>query len=230
MADLGSTLKGIWMKGMEAIGNTASNIANNTKSKVDEMNLVNRRTEILKDFGNKAYALWQKGEQFPEELANQLKELEKLDEQLNDLRADRLAVVKTSSEQDKKSEVISENQESMQPEEPDDTTDLETDEIDTDDQNESELADHPEMKQQEEAVPVIQVEKNTEENSPVSGLNDAINDLFDKVPSVEQATDKVNDAIDSLENGLKQLSEDVDQKLDDLTEKLVGDKDDPPQE
>ena len=37
MADFGSAVKNIWMKGMEAIGNTASSIASNTKYKVEEM-------------------------------------------------------------------------------------------------------------------------------------------------------------------------------------------------
>ena len=73
MADFGSNMKKIWLKGMEAIGNTASNIASNTRSKVDEMNLVTRRSEILKEFGNQAYSLWQKGERFPEELEKQEK-------------------------------------------------------------------------------------------------------------------------------------------------------------
>ena len=54
MAEFGNNLKNIWMKGMEAIGNTASSIASNTRFKVDEMNMVNRRAEILKDFGAKA--------------------------------------------------------------------------------------------------------------------------------------------------------------------------------
>ena len=71
MADLKTSLKSAWMKGMEAIGNTASNIASNTKYKVQEMNLINRRREILSDFGAQAYEMWQKGEQFPEKLARQ---------------------------------------------------------------------------------------------------------------------------------------------------------------
>ena len=96
MADLGASIKNIWLKSMEAIGNTASSIASSTKTKVDEMNMMNRRSEILKDFGDKAYVLWQKGESFPPELEEQLIELKKLDEQLNDLRAERLAGVKTN--------------------------------------------------------------------------------------------------------------------------------------
>ena len=94
MADFGSAVKNIWMKGMEAIGNTASSIASNTKYKVEEMNMMNRRAEILADFGSKAYALWQKGEHFPAELEEQLSELKKLDEKLNDMRAERYAGVK----------------------------------------------------------------------------------------------------------------------------------------
>lgn len=95
MADLKTSLKSAWMKSMEAIGNTASNIASNTKYKVQEMNLINRRREILSDFGAQAYEMWQKGEQFPEKLARQLEELSHVDEELNAIRTERLAGVKT---------------------------------------------------------------------------------------------------------------------------------------
>ncbi len=119
MADLGAAVKGIWIKGMEAIGNAASNIATNTRSKVDEMNLMNRRTEILSDFGEKSYALWQKGERFPEELEEELDELQKLDERLNDLRAERLAGVKAAQEalRDEPGEEAAETEETESPEE-----------------------------------------------------------------------------------------------------------------
>ena len=46
-SDLNNKMKKAWLKSMEAIGNTASNIADNTRYKVNEMNLVNRRREIL---------------------------------------------------------------------------------------------------------------------------------------------------------------------------------------
>ena len=95
MADILKGLKSVWMRGMEAIGDTASNIANNTKYKVQEMNLINRRHEILSDFGQQAYALWQQGVQFPEELQLQLEELSKVDESLNTIRAERLAYLQT---------------------------------------------------------------------------------------------------------------------------------------
>lgn len=94
MADIRKNLKALWIKGMSAVGNTASNIASNTRFKVDEMSMVNRRSEILNNFGAKAYALWQKGEHFPEELENELRELGGIDEKLNDLRAERIAGIK----------------------------------------------------------------------------------------------------------------------------------------
>ncbi len=95
MADIGKSFKNAWLRGMEAISNTASSIANNTKYKVDEMNIVNRRREILSDFGARAYELWQKGETFPEPLQELLTELSTLDEQLNAIRTEKLAGVKT---------------------------------------------------------------------------------------------------------------------------------------
>lgn len=95
MAEIGKSLKGIWLKSMEAISNTASNIASNTKYKVDEMNIVNRRREILSSFGAQCYEMWQKGEHFPENLEAQLKELSELEEALNAIRVEKVAGVKS---------------------------------------------------------------------------------------------------------------------------------------
>ena len=91
MAEYTKGFKGIWMKGMEAIGDTATKIASNTRYKVNEMNMINRRREILSDFGEKAYGLWQKGEQFPAELDALLKELSQLDAALDEIRAEKAA-------------------------------------------------------------------------------------------------------------------------------------------
>ena len=74
---------------MKAIGNTAASIANNTRYKVDEVTIQNRRREVLGDLANKAYALWLKGETFPEPMTRMLQELKQLDEQLNDIRAEK---------------------------------------------------------------------------------------------------------------------------------------------
>ena len=98
MAEIKKSLKGIWLKSMEAISNTASNIASNTKYKVDEMNIVNRRREILSSFGTQSYELWQKGEKFPAPLEELLKELSELDEAMNAIRTEKLAGVKTDEQ------------------------------------------------------------------------------------------------------------------------------------
>ena len=136
MIDIGKNIKDIWMKGMEAVGRRASDIASNTKYKVDEMNMVSRRAEIMKDFGMRAYALWQKGEKFPEELAAQLKELSELDEKLNDMRAERYASIKQEPNPDNNNDdnasqekQDSEENESVPEGEPEESNDHQLDEM-----------------------------------------------------------------------------------------------------
>lgn len=97
MAEYPKGFRGMWMKGMEAIGDTATKIASNTRYKVNEMNMVNRRREILSDFGEKAYGLWKQGERFPEELDALLKELSQLDASLDEIRAEKAAKAATAA-------------------------------------------------------------------------------------------------------------------------------------
>ena len=87
--DIRERAKALWIKGMKAVGNTAANIANNTRYKVDEVTIQNRRREVFNDLAHKAYALWLKGESFPEPMVKMLDELKQLDEQLNDIRAEK---------------------------------------------------------------------------------------------------------------------------------------------
>lgn len=104
MNDFREKARGLWMKSMNAIGNTAAGIANNTRNKVDEMNLQNRRREVCQDIAARVYALWQKGEELPEELSGMLGELQELDEKLNDLQAARYSrdeiVIESTEEED----------------------------------------------------------------------------------------------------------------------------------
>jgi len=95
--DIRDRAKNLWIKGMKAIGNTAASIANNTRYKVDEVTIQNRRREVLGDLANKTYALWLKGESFPESMTRMLEELKQLDEQLNDIRAEKYAASLTGS-------------------------------------------------------------------------------------------------------------------------------------
>ena len=83
--------KQVWLKGMQAVGNMAASIANNTKYKVDEVTIQNRRREVMNDLAVKTYALWLKGIELPDELERMLNELQDLDNQLNDMRAAKYA-------------------------------------------------------------------------------------------------------------------------------------------
>lgn len=89
--DIREKTKELWIRSMKAIGNTAANIANNTRYKVDEVTLQNRRREVINDLANKAYVLWLKGEKLPDQMFGMLNELKSLDEQLNDMRAEKYA-------------------------------------------------------------------------------------------------------------------------------------------
>lgn len=237
MAEFGNNLKNIWMKGMEAIGNTASSIASNTRFKVDEMNMVNRRAEILKDFGAKAYELWQKGAHFPEELEEQLQELGKLDEKLNDLRAERFAGVQVKEKEEALAkeaaeetaetagEAVSDIEDTAE-----DAAEAVTEEIEEAAATVTEAAeeiaetfDDP-AEEAKESIPVIRVETPAETRQSGPTLSETINSLFEKVPSADEAVEKVNSALDSLESGLKQFSDGLDEKIDDLTKKINGEE------
>lgn len=217
MIDIGKNIKGIWMKGMEAVGRRASDIASNTKYKVDEMNMVSRRAEIMKDFGMRAYALWQKGEKFPEELAAQLKELSELDEKLNDMRAERYASIKQEPNPDNN------NDDNASQEKQDSEENESVPEGDPEESNDHQL---DEMNEAGDEMPIIQVEgvektiANDEETESNPNLCDAINDLFQKIPSADETAEKVNGALDSLEEGLKKFSDGLDEKIDQITDQI----------
>jgi hypothetical protein len=81
------------LKGMEAVGTTASNMASNAKLRANEINLENKRREILSNFNLRAFELWQKGETLPQPLADMLVELSEIDDRLSVLRAQKYAKV-----------------------------------------------------------------------------------------------------------------------------------------
>ncbi|HNX62549.1 MAG TPA: hypothetical protein PKN45_07900 [Candidatus Limiplasma sp.] len=83
------------LKGMEAIGTSASNLASNAKLKASEINLENRRREILTNFSLRAFEMWQKGVSLPEPLNEMLVELCDIDDRLSVLRAQKYARVAT---------------------------------------------------------------------------------------------------------------------------------------
>ena len=216
--DIGKSLKGIWMKGMEAIGNTASTIASSTKYKVNEMNLVNRRREILSDFGAISYELWQKGEKFPEELDSLLRELSDLDQMLNDLRAERLAGVDTTGE--------TESENSDQTEETETQTEAEAVTLEKVPESAETVTEETETTEKEQ-IPVIEVRETAEETEKPDGEDTAFsfmtameelgNAVEARCPDLEQ---KVDQTIDAVSETFQKVSVKIDEGLRELAEKL----------
>lgn len=99
MASIVNGLKTAVLKGMEAVGKGASNMASNAQQKLSEINLESRRREILSEFPMRAFDLWQKGEVLPESLSAMLQEISDLDEHLNVIRAQRYAKVESHNTQ-----------------------------------------------------------------------------------------------------------------------------------
>lgn len=92
MADLNQKLREVWKKGMETIGSTANGIASSARYKVDEMNLTNRRREIMKNLATVCYELYKRGETFPEEAEAMLCEISQVDQEMEALRQNRMEV------------------------------------------------------------------------------------------------------------------------------------------
>ncbi len=98
MAALGNNVKMAFLKGLEALGKGASNMATNAHQKLNEINLETRRRELLSEIPVRALDLWQQGEPMPQPLGDMLSELSSLDEQLTVLRAQRYARVEAEGE------------------------------------------------------------------------------------------------------------------------------------
>lgn len=93
MADIKRKLRNTWIKGMETIGTTASGIASNAKYKVDEMNLVNRRRELLTELAKSVFELHSQGVSFPEQVEAMLQEIDSLDVTIRVMREEHIISV-----------------------------------------------------------------------------------------------------------------------------------------
>ncbi len=91
MANITSKIKTTWLKCMESLGQSASNMAEGAKQKLSELNMENRRRELTTELPAKAMQLWQDGVELPEELCLLLTEMNDLDAQLAAIRAEREA-------------------------------------------------------------------------------------------------------------------------------------------
>ena len=168
--------KSLWIKGMNTIGNTAAHIADNTRHKVDELTIQNRRREVRTDVASTVYALWLKGETFPETVTKMLVELKQLDDQLNDLRAEKYAPAErqTVSEADMDGELPS---------------------------DEKEAATGEAEKKPLENVPETAGLKAME--APASPVQSEINGYFDDLGSVENMAEKVNSTLSQMSDRIR---------------------------
>lgn len=86
MANLSSNVKTAFLKGLQALGKTASNLTDAAQQKLSEMNLDTRRREVLAEIPKCVMQLWKNGVEMPEPLNALLQELTELEEKLAALR------------------------------------------------------------------------------------------------------------------------------------------------
>ena len=195
MSDLGQDLKNYVKKGIEAIGNTASDIAENTKQLVSKLSIENRRDEILNESGKKAYALWLTGVGFPEDLSRMFAEVNELDEQLKRFESVKGEACSFSDDNAQKNCC---NCTGM-------------------DQCTSEQS-----VTKDNGVPVIHAGTDTEtEEKPQTPLSSAINALFEQTPPVDQMAEKMNSSLDEMGEQLRKFSSDLGKQISDLADELM---------
>lgn len=184
--------KFLWIKSIKTIGDTATNIANNTKYKVDEMTLQNKRRELSGDLSHVVYSLWMKGTEFPPEVTKMLEELQELDDRLNDIRAEKYMQGKAAvTETDKKNTPSAEKNG-----ETEDTS------------LEKSVPQEWSLEEPEEDEPISEV---ITKASP--SLQSEINGCFDHGTDVNKAAEKVNSSLDQLTDRIRAFSpEDSDEK------------------
>lgn len=205
MSEFGQNLKNMVIKSFETIGTKAVNFAANAKQKVETYNLVNRQKDLFAALGEKVYQMAGKGTSFPEELAEDLAKIARIDEELKRL-----------SEQEETEETNeTEKAEGSGSAEPEIGREQET------------VAAEYTAKDDMD-VPVIQVENEPaaeEDSRSDCPLSTAINDLFEKMPPMDKMVDKVNSSLDELGDSLKKFSGEFDKQLSDFADQMMG-KDD----
>lgn len=173
--------KNLWIKGMRTVGNTAATIASNTKFKVDEMILQNRRKELADDLSGKAYSLWVKGASFPPEMTLILEEIRKLDNRLSDMRAERSGPEITAP---------------IPAEPANEAADT------TEEKAETESDDHRSTE--------MKADTETSLNGAITGASQSvqseINGCFDPVASVDKMAEKVNSSLNQLTSKIRSFS------------------------
>ena len=205
MNEFGQNIMDMLTKGMEAIGNTASNIAESTRQKVNEINTGVRKKELYETLGEQTYIAWLNGTEFPDSLTETLRELLQLD------RQDKQDSGSGSPEQDS-AEEPAEPEEPEAPAEPEEPQEPEAP-VSAPDEDDS------------AGVPVIDVPETEKSEKIDEPLSNAINSLFEQMPPVDQMADKVNASLDEMGEQLKKFSDHFGKQLNDMADELLGNSD-----
>ena len=199
MPEIGQNLKGLVLKGIDAIGNTASSLASTTRQKVSGMAMKGKRSDLLEVLGEKIYAAWVDGTQFSDEITEILHEIMRLDEELKKL------------EKDEKAEKDVRSEESIQPEDHANSDTV------------SEFITEPDHVEKPQ-IPVIDVQKTEEEPIKKPLMSDAIDQLFGEKPQMDEMAGKINSSLDEMGKQLLQFSNDFGNKLSDMADDIMKDE------
>ena len=201
MSELGKNLKELVLKGIDAIGDTASNLAACTRQKMNVLSIQNRKNEILESFGNKAYEAWKNGTVFPDELAADLREVKMLEDELCQM---------------KNAEQCEEN-----PEQAGNEPETQQASCDTE---EPAGPEHSETGKTDD-VPVINIPGTEDFRPKDTPLSDAIDNLFSNPPQMDRMADRINTSLDAMGKQLLQFSSDFGKKLSDMADEIMSDND-----
>ena len=80
-------MRDLFLQGVEVVNNAANHVASATRSKVDELNLRNRRKEMLENLASAVYEQWQQGLQMPGALTETLEQIRDIDAQLAEIES-----------------------------------------------------------------------------------------------------------------------------------------------
>ena len=204
MSEIGENLKNLVMKGIEVIGNKATDIASSAKQKVGEFNLSSEQKDLFSAIGSKAFELYRNGMEFPEALKEDLQRAAEIGDELDRIRAEK-DISEKAGESDH--EPVPSREENSSPDVP----------------AAAEFAAG-----NDRDIPVLEVEspeKADDEQFKDFPLSSAINDLFEEVPPVDKMMDKVNNSLDELGDNLKKFSGEFSKQLDEFTDTLMGKND-----
>lgn len=206
----GQNLKNLVLKGIDAIGNTASNIASSTKQKVNELSLKNQRSEMMEAFAEKVYQSWKDGLNLPEDLAQDLDSVMKLDNELDQIR-----------DSDKSSDSFVSEDSGLS----DDDGMQNPSGCDPEPSQETKMCPDQDRMTSYQHVPVIELPREKEVSQSDTPLSDAIDSLFENKPQMDQMAERINTSLDEMGKQLVQFSSDLGKQISDMADGLMNKSD-----